>query len=91
MAETPETPGTPDLSRIHIQPANGFKNVSVEGSNNISPVLHDTIGTVFLGIISLILLFKLCKVYDEDRKRAKCGCECCKSGKCECGKKEEAT
>jgi hypothetical protein len=81
--ETSETLNAPQPS--HNQPANGFKNVAVEGSNNVAPVLDDTIGIIFLGITSLFLLFEVRRLTNlllkVGGKGEGCSCDCCKDGK----------
>jgi hypothetical protein len=77
------------------QAANGFKNVSVAGSNNIAPVMHETLGIIFLGIISLVLLCEVRRLSDLNRKQAgkKCECKCCQGEGCccECCKGEKCS
>ena len=68
------------------QSADGFKNVSVSGSSNIAPVMHETLGVVFLGIIALILLFdvrRLTKMLLKSEGKV-CGCKCCQGKGCAC-------
>lgn len=84
MSETPE---------MKDRTTAGAFNVTVSGSNNVLPMMHETLGVIFLGIISLVLLFELRRVYDQNLKlKNKCcdccnqGCDCCKEG-CECCKK----
>ncbi len=49
--------------------------VSVAGSNNITTIMRDTLGVLILGIISLVLLFELRRVYDLNRKLINKCCE----------------
>ena len=72
----------------------GAFNVTLSGSNNVLPMIHETLGVIFLGIISLVLLFELRRVYDLNHKlKNKCcdccnkGCDCCKKG-CDCSNKD---
>ncbi len=62
--------------------ANGSFNtaVSLAGSNNVAPIMSDTLGVIFLAIISLILLFELRRSNDLNRKLLSRGCE----GSCNC-------
>jgi len=55
-------------------------STSIAGSNNITPIMRDTLGVVILGIISLILLFDLRRMYELNRKLSQRGCE----GSCDC-------
>jgi hypothetical protein len=86
MTESSQTPEPPAPS--HNQPANGLKNVAVEGSNNVAPVMHDTLGILFLGIISLLLLSEVRRLTNFllkiEGKGEGCSCGCCKDGKCTC-------
>ena len=63
-------------------------STSIAGSNNITPIMRDTLGVVILGIISLILLFDLRRMYELNRKLTQRG----SAGGCECeGHKQEKT
>ncbi len=61
-------------------------STSIAGSNNITPIMRDTLGVVILGIIALILLFDLRRMYELNRKLTQrgseggCNCECRKPG-----------
>ncbi len=63
--------------------ANGSLATSVSnpGSNNITPIMHDTLGVIFLAIISLLQFFELRRMNDLNRKllsrHCDCGCKCC--------------
>ena len=83
----------PENSETQSQAAQGFKNVAVSGSGNVAPVMHDTLGLFFLGIISLILLFEVRRLnnlihklegHEGRREHCNCNCKCCKEGVCSC-------
>ena len=43
-------------------------SVSIAGSNNITPIMRDTLGVFILWIISIILIFELRHMIDLNRK-----------------------
>jgi hypothetical protein len=55
--------------------------LSVSGSNNITPIMKETLGIMIMGIISLVLFFELRRVNDLNRKLLSRPCE----GGCNCG------
>jgi len=90
----------PEMIEPNRQSADGFKNVSVSGSSNIAPVMHETLGVVFLGIIALILLFDVRRLTNLLLKAQPkgCGCKCCQDQgrscnccKCDCCKGGEGS
>ncbi len=62
-------------------------SLSIAGSNNITPIMHDTLGVIFLGIISLFLLFELRRMNDLNRKLLSRGCAC----SCNCHSQETSS
>ncbi len=50
--------------------------LSISGTNNITPIMKETLGIMILGVISLVLFFELRRVNDLNRKLLSRGCQC---------------
>ncbi len=54
--------------------------LSISGTNNITPIMKETLGIIILGVISFVLFFELRRVNELNRKlmsrNCQCGCNC---------------
>ena len=50
--------------------------LSISGTNNITPIMRETLGIIIMGIISLALFFELRRMNDLNRKLLSRPCEC---------------
>ncbi len=63
--------------------------LSISGSNNLTPMMKETLGIIILGIISLALFFELRRVNDLNRKLLSRDCQC--GGDYNCHKQNKAS
>ncbi len=78
------------MSEPYSSYANGSftSSTSVSGTNNITTIMRDTLGVLILGILSLVMLAELRRMYDLNRALAN---KCCENGcNCACHKQAEA-
>ncbi len=65
------------MAELQTSYANGSFTtaLSISGTNNITPIMKETLGIIILGIISLVLFFELRRVNDLNRKLLSRSCE----------------